>query len=647
MIARRVCFGAMFGIVLSVALAAAGQTAPQTFYVDEANPNAQDGSVTAPFRTIGGALTLVQANRGDTVIVRPGTYVERITVKAGTLVTSEAGATRTFIVGTPSVPADLVTLERASTLRGFSIGETGGAAVRVPVNGSAEITNCVLYASDAGLLIEVDALAECVNNTIYNNVAGLSVGPGAKVMPLKNNILAENTTGVFLASGAAADAAFNGYYNNTAAVTGGFPGNSDFVSNPLFVNAQGLNFHLRDVSNMRDKGDPLASFNDRDGSRNDVGADGGPFGTLDTLAPQIFVTSFPSPAAGEAPLALLFDARASQDEWGIASWEWDFDASDGVSVEGFGASVPVLYNAPGGYLVTLFVTDNSGFRSSATFTVRVGSPPAVAIEPTQTVGPAPLVVGFTADVTSGDDLDFSWDFDSDGVIDAHGATPTFTYPRSAAPGVYTVTLTAEDGDGVVTQVQTPITLTEFAVVASAKLNAGALGTIRVDDAASPINGARVTVPVNAVNGPLTVAISEVSEDELALAPNGQIASLINVSPSGLVFSRPVQILLPLPESITNLDGLQVRYYDPASQAWFSEGISSVRISETAPRSVMFQTSHFTTFAVTVPGTPVEPKQFACAGGAPQGGGMEGDLALVGALILALCAAWRIRAKAVA
>jgi hypothetical protein len=240
MIARRVCFGALFGLALAVSLGAAGQTVPQTFYVDETNGNAQDGSVSAPFRTIGGAMGLVSANRGDTVIVRPGTYPERVTVKEGTLLVSEAGATRTFITGSSSVPADLVTLERASTLHGFSIGETGGAAVRVPVNGSAEITNCVLYSSEAGLLVEVDALAECVNNTIYNNLTGLSAGPGAEVTPFKNNIVAENTTGVFIGSNGSLVASFNGYHNNSTDVTGAFPGQFRLLLQPAVCQCAGV-----------------------------------------------------------------------------------------------------------------------------------------------------------------------------------------------------------------------------------------------------------------------------------------------------------------------------------------------------------------------------------------------------------------------
>lgn len=626
------------GLVLGLcwATVAGAQTNPQTLYVDVANGGVQDGTIEAPFRTIGGAMALVVADRGDTIVVRPGAYAERITLKAGTLLVSEAGAARTFIVGTPSVPADQVTLERASTLRGFSVGETGGAAVRVPVNGSAEVTNCVLYASEQGVLAEVNALLECVNNTFFNNTTGLSAGPGADVAPFKNNIVASNATGVFIGDGATVDSSYNGFYNNATVVSGGFPGNTDFGSNPLFVNTQGLNFHLRESSNMRDAGDPAATFNDRDGTRNDVGADGGPDGSLDVLAPQIFANSFPSPAQGEAPLTVLFDARASQDEWGIASWEWDFDARDGVSVEGFGATAPVLYNAPGGYLVTLFVTDNSGFTSSATYTVRVGDPPAVSIDASPRVGPAPLAINFTANVSSGSDLSFAWDFDSDGVTDASGASLEYTYPASTVPGVYFVTLTATDGAGVTTQVQRPITITEFPVDASADLSAGAAAVLTINDTASPINGARVTVPTNAVNRPLTVAVSDLAEDDLALAPSDAVAALINLSPSNLTFSRNVRVQLPLPDDLEDVSGLKVRYYDPAAQAWFSDGIGSVRVSNTTPRTVSFETAHFTTFAVTVKSLPEEPKTMACAGGATGGRiAPAGDVALVAGLVLLL------------
>lgn len=634
------------GACMAMAAWAPAQTTPQTFYVDASNGGVQDGSIEAPFRSIGGALALVQADRGDTVLVRPGLYDERLTLPDGTILISEAGATRTFITGTPSVPADLLNLGRGSVARGFSVGETGGSAVRVPVNGSAEISNCVVYASETGIRCEVDAHLKAVNNTLYNNLTGLSAGPGAKVTVFKNNIVAENTTGIFVADGASVVETYNGFYNNTTAVQGGFPGNTDFVSNPLFANAQGLNFHLRDVSNMRNAGDPAAAQNDRDGSRNDVGADGGPFGALDTLAPQIFATTSPQPAQGEAPLAVLFDARASQDEWGIASWQWDFDAKDGVSVEGFGASVPVLYNEPGGYLVTLFVTDNSGFESSATYTVRVGNPPAVSINSSAKAGPAPLLVNFDADVSSGEGVTFAWDFDSDGVSDAEGASPAYTYPAGTAPGIYDVTLTATDAAGVVTQVQSPITITEFPVAESATLAVGGAAVLEIDNVDSDINGARVTVPANSVNRPVTVAISELSTDDLPLQPQGSVAALINVAPSGLVFSRAVRVRVPLPATVTDVTGLKVVYYDPSAQAWFSDGIGTIRVQDgAAGKTVSFDTAHFTTFAVTLPGSVTPPKTMSCAPGDGAARDARGDWLLVAGLAGVLALAARRKARA--
>lgn len=631
MFGRRVFGAGILGLLVLAAGLAQAQTTPKTIYVDATNGEGQDGSIAAPFRTIAAAIALVTPNRGDTILVRRGTYSERINVPEGTLLTSDTGATNTFIVGTPSIPADLVTLERASTLRGFSVGETGGAAVRVPVNGSAEITNCVLYASESGVRIEVNGLVECINNTIYNNLTGLSVGAGGKALPFKNNIVAENNTGIFVGDGGSIQSSYSGSYNNAVLITGADPGNSDFPSNPLFVNAQNLNFHLRDVSNMRDRGDPNQPFNDRDGTRNDVGADGGPFGALDTLAPQVFIESNPKPAEGEAPLSVLFDARSSADEWGIASWQWDFDAKDGISVEGFGASVPVLYNTPGGYIVTLTVTDNSGFSSTAAYPVRVGNPPDVSIESSPKAGPAPLTVNFAADVRSGDGLFFAWDFDSDGVTDAEGISPQYAYPAGTAPGLYVVTLTATDSEGVITQVQSPVTVTEFPVVASANLSAGATAVIIVNDAQSPINGAKVTVPTNAVSRPLAVAIGAPTASELPLKPAGNIAALISVSPSGVTFTRGVHVEVPIPANITDLSGLKVTYYDPTSQAWFGDGISSVSVKEGTPKVVEFDTAHFTTFAVTLNNVPVPPKQLACG---PGGGATDprGDWLLV----LGLC-----------
>jgi len=629
--------------VLACLPAFAQTTTPQTFYVDALHPGAQSGTSIAPFRTITGAMSLVVENRGDTVLVRPGRYTERITVKPGTSLIAEAGAFNTYILGNPAVPADLVILERGALLRGFSVGETGGAAIRVPVNGSAEVTNCVAYASEAGVRAEVDSELACINNTFYSNTTGVSVGPGAKLVPLRNNIVAQNGTGIFAGDNAAVTAGYNAFFQNNTDYRGVDPAISDFRSNPLFVNALALNFHLRSVSNLRNAGDPAPTYNDLDGTRNDLGADGGPGGSIDTLAPQITTRTLPAPAIGPAPLAVLFDARGSQDEWGITSWEWDFDASDGISTEGFGSSVPVLYNAEGGYLVTLKVTDNSGIQSTAVYPVTVGTPPAVTVAAAPRSGPAPLTVQFAPTTELGAELTYAWDFNNDGITDSTAQNPTFTYPGNSQSGRYTVMLTATDDRGVATQVQTNITITDGPVAVSRVVNPGEAALLTINNPQSNINGASMDVPVLAINEAAVLTLGGYDYEDLALRPDGDTAALLSAGPSGIAFARPITLQVPLPARITSTDSLNVRYYDPAAQAWFNDGISNIRISGTpGAYTVRFDTTHFTLFALTLPGeTPTTP-ECGCTGTQSKGQPLSaalGDLSLL-AITLALLASRR-------
>ena len=77
----------------------------------------------------------------------------------------------------------------------------------------------------------------------------------------------------------------------------------------------------------------------------------------------------PNPAPGDV---VLFDASASFDANGtIVNYEWDFGDGD---VHGFGRNQDHTYSAPGTYFVTLFVTDDSGLRSSVTRAITVAGP---------------------------------------------------------------------------------------------------------------------------------------------------------------------------------------------------------------------------------------------------------------------------------
>jgi PKD repeat protein len=79
--------------------------------------------------------------------------------------------------------------------------------------------------------------------------------------------------------------------------------------------------------------------------------------------------------AATAGSAVSFDASASTDDKGIASYSWDFDASNGITSEAIGKTATRTYAAAGNYTVTLTVTDTSGQKSTDTVNVIVSSIP--------------------------------------------------------------------------------------------------------------------------------------------------------------------------------------------------------------------------------------------------------------------------------
>lgn len=103
-----------------------------------------------------------------------------------------------------------------------------------------------------------------------------------------------------------------------------------------------------------------------------------------------------SPASGVAPLAVFFDASASEDADGVlVGYAWDF--GDGAQAEGITATH--TFAAPATYTVTLRVTDDDGGTGETTRAVDVASSDALPPEGTELGERAP---GFTlADVRTG------------------------------------------------------------------------------------------------------------------------------------------------------------------------------------------------------------------------------------------------------
>lgn len=584
------------GMPCAGSLAATTVTTPQTLYVDASYDGAEAGTSAKPYSRLSAALAQAYPGRSDTVIVRKGTYAESVLVPIATTLISEDGAAHTFIEGSSGT---LVRLQNGAILRGFTIGGTSDTAVMLMANAAAEVTNCVFHDSGTGFQVNSNGAVSCTNNTVNGNGIGIRCEAGGKITPLENNSLSSNAVGVSAAETATIGSKYNAFYDNTAVFAGSYvPGALDFVSNPLYVDAGSLNFHLRAISNLRDGGDPGAGFNDPDGTRNDVGVDGGSHGAVDLLAPQVQVVTDPEPAQGTAPLALLVDASGAQDEWGVQTWEWDTNIADGLTFgDGSGASLPFLFDEPGGYYVYVRVTDNSGVSAIASFPVRVGAPPQVVrLEASPAAGPAPLSVAFQMEAVSliGGSLSYYWDFDGDNVTDSTEQNPSFIFPAGSSEGMHRVSLVVVDEDNVATQAFIPVTISAYAVTETLDVKPGTAAELQVNDSQSALDGMLVQVPARAFAEKMVLAVGEVSSSALPILPTGSMLKLFDLSPKNVLLSQEVTVRVPVSGTGLSTDNVKIWYWNPDSQAWFDAGISHTRVKD---GTVSFDTSHFTIFAI--------------------------------------------------
>ncbi len=576
---------------------------PQTYYVDASYDGRETGSSNRPFNTIGEALAQTVAGRFDQIIVRRGTYKGPIEVTVTTTLLSEDGAAHTLIQPAANAAAPSVTLANGAAIRGFTFENTSGTGLFVAAEAAASVSNCIFYKNKTALKAGGGAQLQCFNNTFYQNTQALRVEPAGTINPLRNCVLADNGLGVSVGDGGSVASGYCAFFKNTLAYDGPYvPGDTDFVSNPQFVDPDRNNFHLSQTSNLRNTGDPSPQYQDVDGTQNDVGADGGPYGVMDMLAPGISVDTTPAPPQGVPPLACFLDASASQDDWGVASWDWDFNALDGVDyADGSGATVPVLFTEPGGYLISLRVTDNAGLSAVSMFNIRVGAPPQVLrMTPQPGAGPAPLTVAFTLEAVSlsGGALVYGWEFNGDSVIDSTEQNPVFTYPEDTAPGLKRAALLVMDEDQVSTQFISNITLTAYPVTASVEVKPGEGGQISITDAADALAGTRLLIPADALSEKVTFALSKVPEGAIPIMPEGNLVRMFDVAPANLLLCHPITVETPVAND-TQASEFKIWYWQAGSQVWFDGGFSHIRVEEGL---LSFDASHLGTFAITGPTT---------------------------------------------
>ncbi|MBI5095461.1 MAG: VCBS repeat-containing protein [Candidatus Hydrogenedentes bacterium] len=570
-----------------------------TIYVDGAAAGPGDGSAGNPFVTLTAGIAATAAGRNDTIFVKPGTYTEHVTLKRNTALIGESGAFRTIISG-GGLNQIVLTSATKCIVRGFTIGSAGtSSAVSVPASTQLDITNCVLRGNGIGLTANAGSQVTFTNNTVYFNLTGVSGLAGATFPELKNCIFSSNTAAVFADAGALTDGSYNDFDNNATDLSGPPSDPTNLSVDPLFVDASVDNFHLRDISPCRNAGDPSSAYNDLNGTRNDLGADGGPFGTHDTLAPSAVATAT-TPVSGSAPLLVGFDANGSSDEWGIASYSWDVDDINGIQLDLSGATPTYTYTTDGVYVATLTVVDNNGNSASTTVAITVGTGlPTASATVVPLAGPSPMTLHLSGDGSdpNGGPVTFAWDYNGDGITDNSTQSPLYPLAAGVPLGSRTFKLTVTTNTSKSRTANAYFTVTEEAIDHAELVQPDSGAVVQVTEGGAATNGVIVTIPAGAMSSPAVIAVGPALN--LPTPKPRTFGIIIHLGPKGLVFSQPVTVTIPHPTATAHPDTLAVLYYNTDTNKWERTGITNVTHTAGSPNDfVTFDTTHFTIFAVS-------------------------------------------------
>jgi len=269
-------------LTLIITILLLGQVSGETIVVDQ--------SGAGDYTTIQTGLS--NTVDGDTVLVKPGTYIEGVTFPSRKvyLIGSGAEVTKIYYI------SRAVNLTNSSVLSGFTIESTTGVAVRATDGTIVTLKNCILDGGGSNYAIEANNI-NLFNNVIINSTKGLSnSGSSTKV---QNNIFYDGEKSVYN-SGGTITVENNIFYNTTSAIFQQSAGNhilsiyncfgdnnsSNFINgavaglgdlqntDPKFEDIT-KSYLLKSDSPVRDAGNPNSTYNDGDGSRNDMGIYGG------------------------------------------------------------------------------------------------------------------------------------------------------------------------------------------------------------------------------------------------------------------------------------------------------------------------------------------------------------------------------------
>ncbi len=163
-----------------------------------------------------------------------------------------------------------------------------------------------------------------------------------------------------------------------------------------------------------------------------------------------------TPKTGYAPLEVQFSGSQSTDDKGISTYEWNFNDGTTSSL----SNPNHTFNEVGTYNVSLKVYDEEGKSSTAdvliTVQERPNEAPVAVAKANRLEGDAPLEVNFRGSDSTDDKgiATYYWDFPFDPSA-APNNLRTFT-----VPGVYIISLTVTDREGLRSTAQLTITVNE-------------------------------------------------------------------------------------------------------------------------------------------------------------------------------------------
>lgn len=191
-------------------------------------------------KLIADALSAVAGTVDATVIVRPGTYQESITLPDGVVLRGQETA-RTFLTGTVTEPV-VTASGTGSRISNFTFtGVDGSPAILVNAGSTLIISNNVFTLGSEGTAIQVETASPVIeHNVFFEN--GTAVNTGGNGLTIENNAFVNNLVTLTPAPVEESAISHNGFFDDNDTVT--TFGSNPVTGDPRFVDPAALDFHL-------------------------------------------------------------------------------------------------------------------------------------------------------------------------------------------------------------------------------------------------------------------------------------------------------------------------------------------------------------------------------------------------------------------